>query len=342
MGKKRSSSSFSSFLVMTVVGIIAFSIGMPAFILLKPLQIDDEPIVIDLRKNPSLTFALAQLEKKDAIFGTTVLRAFGFFTARSLGRPVQRGIYRFTGQMAQWQAISMLFQRFSVNVTFPEGMTLPEYAAICADKIGCDSAQFMRWAQNDSLLKAHNISAKSCEGYLMPDTYKFFKFTSELEIIDRLLREQEFLWKKNYTDILQVTTAPVSTKHEILTLASIVEAETPVHEEKPRVAGVYSNRLRRGMKLQADPTVQFALGGRKRRVLLRDLEVDNLYNTYKYAGLPPGPINSPGRHAIEAALRPEKHRFFYFVAKADGTNQHTFSENEHQHSIAVAEYRKRR
>ena len=136
-------------------------------------------------------------------------------------------------------------------------------------------------------------------------------------------------------------------RNQALTMASIVEAETPVDDEKPRVAGVYWNRHKIGMKLEADPTVQYAIDLQNthretRRLLFKDLEIDSPFNTYKYAGLPPQPINSPGRAAIRAALKPETHNFYFFVAKLDGTNTHTFTRNATEHLQAVAIYRARR
>ena len=128
------------------------------------------------------------------------------------------------------------------------------------------------------------------------------------------------------------------TTHEILTLASIIEGETNIIEEMPRISGVYHNRLRRGMKLQADPTIQYLIPGEWRRVLFKDLEIDSPYNTYKYKGLPPGPINNPGKDAILAALYPEQNKYLYFVA--DGKGGHSFSKTFNEHSRKVIQYRK--
>jgi len=126
--------------------------------------------------------------------------------------------------------------------------------------------------------------------------------------------------------------------HEILTLASIIKGETNGVDEMKRISGVYHNRLKRGMKLQADPTVQYLLPDGWRRLLYEDLEIDSPYNTYKYAGLPPGPINNPGKNAILAALYPENNKYFYFVA--DGKGGHKFGKTHREHIRNVREYRR--
>jgi len=135
---------------------------------------------------------------------------------------------------------------------------------------------------------------------------------------------------------LQLSNHPLNI-HQILTLASIIEAETPVISERKRVSGVFHNRLKKKMPLAADPTIQYALGTHKKRLLYSDLEVDSPYNTYKNAGLPPGPINSPSYSSIEAALTPEVHNYLFFVAKGDGSNTHNFAKNydEHQNNRKI-------
>jgi len=125
--------------------------------------------------------------------------------------------------------------------------------------------------------------------------------------------------------------------HEILTMASIVEGETRVADERARVAGVYYNRLNIGMLLQADPTIQYIVSDSPRRILYRDLSINSPYNTYMYGGLPPGPVNNPGPAAIHAALYPESHEYYYFVA--DGEGRHTFTRNYEEHLRAVRRFR---
>lgn len=256
-------------------------------------------------------------------------------------RSLQRGMFEITPETRLIEALLMVYHRGQaqmVKVTLPEGLSLDRTADILSDKLGIRTKQFLSLAQNDSLLRVRDIQAKSIEGYVAPNTYMIYKGAGVEEVLDILLDEHTKVWQS-----LPSKKTPLNlTKHEVLTLASIVEAETPNDDEKPRVAGVYVNRLKIGMKLDADPTVQYALGSVKRRLYYKDLEVDNPYNTYRYKGLPPGPINSPGKAAIQAALNPEQHSYLYFVALGDGSQRHTFSATAQEHERAVALYRKRR
>lgn len=172
----------------------------------------------------------------------------------------------------------------------------------------------------------------------MPDTYNLYKKQKAQDIIKKLAVIHQLFWDKKCADLQKESSY---SKHEILTLASIIEAEASIASERKRISGVYHNRLKRGMKLEADPTVQYAIGKRK-RLFYSDLRVDNPYNTYKYSGLPPGPINCPGRESILAALQPEKHAYIFFVAKGDGTGEHVFTTNGMDHAKAVSAYRKQR
>ncbi|MFC2131277.1 endolytic transglycosylase MltG [Bacteroidota bacterium] len=249
------------------------------------------------------------------------------------------GSYKFKPGMTNKDILNSIFSGenlFIVRITYPEGITLNKFAEITATKFRIKKDRFLRLVNSPEALRKRGIKARTAEGYLMPSTYEFF-FNPGLEkIIDKLFNTQDKLWKEKYA---QRAKRMGWSRHKILTLASIIEAETPVIDERARISGVYHNRLNKGMLLQADPTVQYAVGG-KQRLLYSDLEINNPYNTYKYTGLPPGPINSPSLSSIEAALNPEKHDFLFFVAKGDGTNRHNFARNHNEHLTFVAQYRR--
>lgn len=176
---------------------------------------------------------------------------------------------------------------------------------------------------------------KSLEGYLLPGEYEFYEKSTSEEIITELYNSQQ----KFFADSLVIAIKNKGlTLHQVLIMASIIEGETNLVSEMPRIAGVYYNRLRIGMKLQADPTVQYLQDSGWKRLLYSDLKVDNPYNTYKYLGLPPGPINNPGREAILASIYPEQHKYIFFVA--DGTGGHKFAQTYSQHLENVKVYRK--
>jgi UPF0755 protein len=251
------------------------------------------------------------------------------------------GEYRILPTLTHGQLLKLIFsgkQSYTVNVSFPEGIQVKKIASICAQKLGIDSAEFIELAHKDSLLKHHLIKGNSLEGYLMPDTYNFYWKQNPHEIISKLLAVQSSFWNETCFEKVQKQSL---NKHQILTLASIIEAEAIVDEERPIISGVYHNRLKKGMNLAADPTVQYALG-KSKRLLYSDLKIDNPYNTYRFSGLPPGPINCPGRQSILAAIQPAKHQYYFFVALGDGSGKHVFSETAIQHMKAVQSYRKQR
>jgi UPF0755 protein len=189
------------------------------------------------------------------------------------------------------------------------------------------------------------LQTPPAEGSLLPDTYSYTRAESNEDVISRMQKAMtstiDELWDKRIPGL------PFADKNEAMTLASIVEKETGKPEERARIAGVFINRLKAGMPLQTDPTVIYALTGGKpenegqgplgRRLLTKDLEIDSPYNTYKYPGLPPGPIANPGRAAIEATLNPEVNDFIYFVA--DGTGGHIFAKTLSEHNDNVAKWR---
>ncbi len=194
----------------------------------------------------------------------------------------------------------------------------------------------------DSLIKDADFSlntgipGETLNGYLLPDTYTFSFGINEKQVLRYLVRRTIALFKP---DSVQARLKQSGySMHQILTLASIIEGEAMLDSERPVIASVYWNRLRRKMRLQADPTIQFILKDGPRRLLYRDLEIDSPYNTYRYAGLPPGPINNPGKASILAALFPAQTKFLYFVAKGDGS--HVFSRTSSEHIRAKAAFDK--
>ncbi len=176
------------------------------------------------------------------------------------------------------------------------------------------------------------------EGYLLPDTYYFHEGSTEKEVLKKLVDAMLTLFNDN--EIKARMKHLRKNMHQILTMASIIDGESNKISEFKRIAGVYYNRLKKGWKLQADPTVQYVVRQKRKKVnkiYYKDLEIDSKFNTYKYYGLPPAPINNPGKDAIMAALYPEEHEYFYFVA--DGSGGHAFSRNSREHQIQVNRYR---
>lgn len=216
------------------------------------------------------------------------------------------------------------------TVTIPEGFSLLQIVPLLAMRLNVPADSVMAAARDTALLLRLNIPTATLEGYLFPDTYAFPEGTTARQAVAELVKRFEREWKPAWDARLSQLGR---NRHEIVTLASIIEKEARKSEERPVISGVYQNRLREGMLLQADPTVQFALGRHTARVLYKDLEIDSPYNTYKYPGLPPGPVASPGGPSLVAALFPAAVPYLYFVAHPDG--HHEFSRTFAEHEAAV-------
>ncbi|MFI5212117.1 MAG: endolytic transglycosylase MltG, partial [Ignavibacteria bacterium] len=214
------------------------------------------------------------------------------------------------------------------------GLTIRQMGRLLQRQIGIDSARFVEEAKNDSLIKLLGLEAENLEGYLFPDTYQFSfgGLNREREVIQVLAAAFR---KKMTPDIRAKMDEKGIALTDLITMASIIEGETRYEPEKSIIAGVYYNRIKKGMKLEADPTVQYALPEPKKRLLYSDLKYPSPYNTYLIKGLPPGPINNPGLSSILAALNPEEHKYLYFVAKGDGSHRYAESYEEHKKNIIL-------
>ncbi|MCS6965726.1 MAG: endolytic transglycosylase MltG [Candidatus Kapabacteria bacterium] len=241
------------------------------------------------------------------------------------------GTYRFGPGTRYSHLLQALFsgrQVLRVRVTIPEGLTITQIASLLQQQAGVDSAQFVAAAFSDSLARLRGAPIPSLEGYLMPETYELFWRHPAREVLERLLREQDQRWQERFA--ARARQRGLS-RHETLTLASIIEAESPHSDERRRISGVFWNRLRRGMPLQADPTTAYALGKPGQPLARSELSTTHPYNTYAISGLPPGPINNPSADAIAATLEPEEHEFLYFVLVRDGSRRHLFSRTYREH-----------
>jgi UPF0755 protein len=219
------------------------------------------------------------------------------------------------------------------HLTVPEGFNLSQIAA-AVEKTGlCKSSDFLSKSKDPALLQALGIKADSLEGYLFPDTYFFPAGTS----CEKILRTMGDHFVARFSDEWQKQAADLGfSVHQIVTLASIIEKETGNPDERPLIASVFHNRIKKGMRLESDPTVIYGIKDFDGNITRKHLADHTPYNTYKIKGLPPGPIASPGLLSIEAALHPASTKFLYFVSKKDGS--HHFSSNIQEHIKAVRKY----
>lgn len=271
----------------------------------------------------------------------TIMGLTARLASRVSGRSVQAGWHRLRRSMTSLELVEGLMSgslRPVVRVTLPEGLTFTEMASIVHRRLETDSAAFVSWCENDSVCRTYDVAGPTMEGYLMPETYDFHWREAATDVGDRLARQFRAVWRRSVEGRLAEAGWE---RHALVTLASIVRAETANEAEATRIAGVYRNRLARTMRLEADPTVQYALGAR-RRLRYRDLETADPYNTYRHTGLPPGPINNPGLASIRACLEAEDHDYLFFVAVGDASGRHRFARTGTEHLRNVALYRRTR
>ncbi len=223
------------------------------------------------------------------------------------------------------------------RVVIPEGLTSKQIAVVLEEAGLVKSRAFLQVVHDKTALKRLGVEAESLEGYLYPETYQFGKETSPFEIIQVMVRQFQTVYDASF----QKRANEIGmTQLEVLTLASIIEKETGVGAERRLISGVFHNRLKKKMRLQSDPTVIFSLADFDGNLTRKHLRNSSPYNTYKVKGLPPGPIASPGRDSIYAALYPEDVDYLYFVSKNNGT--HYFSKTIREHNNAVRKYQLRR
>jgi peptidoglycan lytic transglycosylase G len=254
------------------------------------------------------------------------------------GRRLQAGEYRFDAPMTPREVVDKIARGdvFLRPVTFREGLTIRQMAAIFEERGFGAASEFVAAASKAAPIRDLDSHARDLEGYLFPDTYTLPRHTTADELVARMVSRFE---KALTPETRRQAESRGLSVRELVTLASIVEKETGSAEERPLVAAVYANRLKVGMGLQCDPTVIYALerAGRYTGNLTRaDLQFDSPYNTYRYAGLPPGPIAAPGQASLESAANPAAVPYLYFVSRNDGT--HAFATTLDEHNKNVFEY----
>jgi peptidoglycan lytic transglycosylase G len=256
-------------------------------------------------------------------------------------RELQAGEYRFDRPLSPVEVIDRIARGdvYKRLITFREGLIIPELARIFEERGFGPAADFERAARNVALIADLDPLARNLEGYLFPETYALPRGTSA----DELVAQMVALFKRLYAEPLRAEAAATGlTTRQVVTLASLVEKETARPEERPLVGAVYRNRLKAGMGMQADPTVIYALqqaGQYDGNLSRADLQFDSPYNTYRYAGLPPGPIANPGLASLEAAVRPAPVSHLYFVSRNDGS--HVFADTLAEHNRNVQEWQVR-
>ncbi len=297
----------------------------------------ESPVVVTIGKGLSFDAIVDTLYSKKIITNKFNMKIAGMLYGAE--KKIKAGRYSIPNGLSYLKLVSLLIDgnsHLQIPVTIPEGIWQPDLASIFNKNFGIDSSKFIALSSSRTFLLSLDIDQKNIEGYLLPETYFFYSNNSAEELLRKLKGEMDkFFDDKKMARLKQLG----MTKHQILTLASIIDGESNLVSEFKTISGVYHNRLKKKMPLQADPTIQYLIRDkRKNRVLRKDLEIKSPYNTYLYPGLPPSPINNPGKDAINAALYPEKNNYLYFVA--DGNGGHVFATNYEEHSNNVTRYRR--
>jgi UPF0755 protein len=255
----------------------------------------------------------------------------------AMDKKVHWGVYRFGFPVAPRDALDRMILGRGIfrRITVPEGLALKEIADLLERDGSVDKDRFIKEAMNKELLSLHGLEHHGIEGYLFPDTYYFPVLATESDILAAMVEQ----FTEIFTPVMEKQAEELGlSRHEVVTLASLVEKETAVQAERPIVSAVFHNRLKQNIPLQSDPTVIYGLKNFSGNLRRRDLQNPSPYNTYRFRGLPPGPISNPGLSSLRSALYPARVPYLYFVSKNDGT--HFFSQTIKEHNRAVDFYQR--
>jgi UPF0755 protein len=316
-----------------VIAVALPAAGLFYFINYSTPSHDRYPAEIRVEQGDSLAAVARKLRDQQLIANGFLFSLWARLTG--VEKKIHQGLYRFEAPVPPREVLDRLVTGRGIfqTVTIPEGFTIREIAELLDKMQVASKEKFIAAANDPKLLAALGLDGKGLEGYLFPSTYHFTPLTPEKDIIAAMAEQ----FRKVSLPVLNQRVGRVSlTSHEILTLASIIEKETGIESERPLVSAVFHNRLQRQMPLQSDPTVIYGLKDFNGNLTRKNLQEPSLYNTYRIAALPPGPICNPGLSSIRAALEPARVSYLYFVSKNDGT--HLFSETIEEHNQAVKTY----
>jgi len=289
---------------------------------------------------PTSTFKEIQNRLYDEQIVTDLV-AFSFIARiKDYDKYIKPGVYNLKADMSNLEAVNLLRsgKQTPVRLTFNNARRIEKLAAKLTANIALDSATLLPYLTSDSIARSYGFDSLNFISMFLPNTYQVYWTISANELLDRMKTEYENFWSEERR--AKAAKAGLTAK-EVSTLASIVDWETNVMEETPSIAGVYINRLKRGIPLQADPTLVFALNDFTiRRVLNRHKAIDSPYNTYKYKGLPPGPVMLPSITAIEGVLNYKEHKYLYFCANPDFSGTHLFARTLTEHNRNAAGFQR--
>ena len=321
--------------IIIALAIIVFNLYY--MILSSEINCTDPEKLFTIPKGVSAESVANLLQNRSCLESKSAFKVALMITMKS--RNIRSGRYDLKGILSVGQLIKLISSpsKDRVRVTLVEGWDINKFAEELNQHLQLDIKEFIRLCNNEDFIQEMGINAQTLEGFLFPDTYILLKTYTEEEVIEVLVNQFHYNYKKILDEIENQKTM---TMKEVATLASIIQGEAIFNDEMPIISSVYHNRLDSNMLLQADPTIQYFIPGKPRRLFNKDLKINNPYNTYMYKGLPPGPINNPGLAAIRSALQPEETNYYYFVSNGEG--RHIFSINNTQHNQAKLQLKKKR
>lgn len=295
-----------------------------------PVDSSDKTLIdVRIADNSNARQVASALKKNNLIHSEGVF--LGYCRRTGLDNQLKSGHYQFSRSQSLEEIARAIAAGKVVNLAFtiPEGYTIEQIGELLVKRQICTREQWQKALQKDynfDFLKAVPTKNNRLEGFLFPETYLISEDMTAEQIITMMLNEFNLVWKKEFALKAKEKNLDIN---ETIILAAMIEKEAKLDSERQTISGVMQNRLREKMPLQICATVIYSLGGHKDTVTYQDLQVDSPYNTYKYLGLPPGPIASPGRASIEAAINPEKHGYYYYLSKGDGSHYFSRTYNEH-------------
>ncbi len=321
-----------------ISGLVVLSLALGLYVYWAgfwPLELR-ERVWLEIKKGLPFEVVLKKLQKKGLLRDYHLFLLYGKLT--SIDRKVKSGVYMFQGSTSPFGVLKAITegQVYLQEVTIPEGYDLWQIGSLLEKKGILSKDEFLKKAHDRDLLKKLGIEGPSAEGYLFPDTYRFALKSSPEVVIKEMYQNLLSHINDNMT---KRASALGFSLHEVLTLASLIEKEAKLPEERPLISAVFHNRLKRRMPLASDPTTVYGIKPLSEGVTKEDLKRNHPYNTYLHRGLPPGPICSPGLGSIMAALYPAKVNYLYFVAKGDGA--HYFSSSLREQLRAIKKFRKK-
>jgi len=333
------------FLTLVIVAVAVLGIGVFGVYYyqnsLEPVVAKADTVEFVVEPGQTLSGVSGRLENAGLIRSSMVLEIYAKLNEK---QDIQAGKYALSAAMTTPELLNMLNKGKVINesrtLTIPEGYNIKQIAERLEAENFCSAEEFLTYCETavPSFISAEGVPENvkwAMEGFLFPDTYQIAEGATVEDIVDKLYKQ---FYKVLTEEKKAANYKGDMTDYEIMTLASIIEEEALYDEDRPLISGVFHNRIKDGMKLQSCVTVMYSLGEHRQKLYYKDLEIDDPYNTYMYADLPPGPISSPGRLAIRAALQPEETEYFYFFSTDDG--KMIYSRTNREHNKNLEEYRK--